>query len=238
MRRIIRHSLRMSLVACIWCSICATAQNLVVNGGFDVDAVGWTATNLGIGAGYRPSKGNPGGYFGLDNPSPSALTDPTISQVVTGLTPGVSYTVSGDYEKEIDHGGGSPTGLSFGVAIDGTFFYEAHQSDFAWHGFVFMFVASSPSITLSISAQRDGTGVSYGIDNIVMQPTPSVTARVAAPNVVFSWPTNALGFSLQSSTNLTAGSWADVTNTTVIVGSNYSVILSPTQERRFFRLKR
>jgi hypothetical protein len=237
MHTIIQHSLWMSLAACVCFPISSAAQNLVVNGGFDTDASSWTSTNIGSGHGFRPSKGNPGGYFELDA-SPSLLTDPTVNQVVTGFTPGVGYTITGDYEKLVDWGGGSPTGLSFGVAIDGAYLYEAPQSDWAWHSFGFAFVATTSSVTLSISAQRNGTGVSYGVDNIVAQPTPSVTARVVAPNIVFLWPTNVLGFSLQTSTNFAAGSWSAVTNSAVIVGSNYSVTLSATQKNRFFRLKR
>ena len=102
----------------------AFAQNLVVNGGFDTDTTGWTASNNAFG-GYRCCKGNPGGFCWLDAATPSATTDPTLSQMVTGLVSGASYVVSGDYEKLIDRGGGSPTGLSFGVAIDGVFLRSA-----------------------------------------------------------------------------------------------------------------
>lgn len=224
----------MVLLASIGFQFGALAQNLVVNGGFDSNVTGWSSTNNPIG-GYECCKGNPGGFCGLDS-TPSATTDPTVSQVITGLVPGVSYMVSGDYEKLIDRGGGSPTGLSFGVAIDGAFLYESPQSNFAWHSFAFSFVATSPSVTLSISAQRNGTGVAYAIDNIVMQRTPQVAAKIAPPNIVLSWPTNAPGFRLQSATDFTAASWSDVTNIPALDGDNYSVTLSPSQGRCFFRL--
>ena len=117
------------------------------------------------------------------------------------------------------------------------FSYEAPQSDFAWHSFAFSFVATSSSSTLSISAQRNGTGVAYGIDNLVMQRIPQVAARIVRPNIELSWPTNALGFKLQSATNFPAAVWSDVTNTPALVsGSDYSVTLSPSEGRRFFRL--
>lgn len=164
--------------------------------------------------------------------------DPTVSQVVTGLTVGISYTVSGDYEKLTDRGGGLPTGLSFGVAIDGVFHYEAPQSDWAWHSFGFGFIATSSRMTLSISSQRNGTGVSYGIDNIVVQPTPSLAVVDDSTRLVFTWPTNTLGFTLQSASNCVAGSWSAITNTPSVTGSNYSVTILPTWESRFFRLRR
>jgi hypothetical protein len=233
----IQHRFWIVLAASICCPFWVAAQNLIINGGFDTNATGWTASNVSRLGGWACCKGNPGGFFQLDT-TPSPTTDPTISQVINGLTPGVSYAVSGVYEKLIDWGGGSLTNLSFGVAVDGVFRYEVPQSGWAWHSFGFAFVATSPSVTLSISAQRNGTGVSYGIDNIVMQPTPSVAVRITENNVVLSWPTNTAGFSLQSATNLNATSWFDATNASAIVGTNYSVTLSATQQVQFFRLKR
>lgn len=214
----------------------AIAQNFVTNGRFDTNATGWTAANDSLG-GWTCCKGNPGGWFWLDaNPSPT--TDPTVSQVVNGLTPGVRYAVSGDFERLIDRGGGSPTGLSFGVAIDGVFYYQAPQSDWAWHSFSFSFVAASSSATLSLSAQMNGTGVSYGIDNLVVQPLPVFAFSLAQTNLVFSWPTSTIGFNLQSASDLTAASWSNVTNPPVVVGTNYSVTASATGQIQFFRLKK
>jgi hypothetical protein len=232
----IRHGALIISFVCVCSPSWTAAQNLVVNGTFDTGATGWTAANVSNG-GYVPSKGNPGGYYELNSWPPSSTTDPAISQVVSGLIRGVSYAVSGDYEKSIDWGGGSPTAFSFGVELDGVFLYEAGQSDYAWHHFSFAFVADSPATTLSITAQRNGTGVSYGIDNITLQPRPSLVVREVGTNVVVSWPTNALGFSLQSSTNLTGAGWSSVTNATVIVGSNYSLTLKPAQQKQLFRLK-
>jgi hypothetical protein len=145
----------------------ATAQgNLVVNGGFDTDASGWMTTNE-FGFGYVSTKGNPGGYFWLYTNSPS-LT-PTISQTINGLISGSNYIVSGDYEKIT----GSSTSPSFGVALNGVFLFETTApADFNWHSFSFDYTATSTSALLSLSSQLNGTGVSYGIDNIAMSAVP------------------------------------------------------------------
>jgi len=74
--------------------------------------------------------------------------------------------------------------------------------------------------------------------NIVSDLVPPLTITPSGTNCLFSWTTNAPGFSLQSSTNLLAGSWSNVTNSTVIVGTDYSVTLSAPQMTMFFRLKR
>lgn len=225
-----------ALVAAVALQRCAFAQNLIVNGGFDASAAGWVAANNAAG-GYACCKGNPGGWFGLDS-TPSLTTDPMVSQVVGGLIPGTSYAVSGDYAKLIDRGGGSASALSFGVATDGMLRYESRQTDFAWHSFSFGLTATSQSITLSLSAQRNGTGVAYKIDNIAMQPIPLVTATTAGRNIALFWPTNAVGFSLQSATNIAAGAWWAVTNAPTVLGSNYAVSLSASSGSRLFRLKR
>ncbi len=152
---------------------------LVVNGGFDLGTNGWTVTNMS-GPGWDPNKGNPGGWVELDSLSPSLVTDPTISQMITGLIPSQSYLVSGDFSKTINRNG-IPTGLSFGVALDNVHFFEtADPGDFLWHSFSFAYTATASSALLSFSAQRNGTQVSYGIDNIWMGvPEPSVLVLVA-----------------------------------------------------------
>jgi hypothetical protein len=227
------HKAWIALAVSICCPLYLVAQNLVINGSFDTNTTGWTAN---IAKDYQPSLGNPPGCVGLNDPSLQSV--PTISQVVTGLTTGVSYTVTGDYKELVNWGGGAPTNSSFGVAVDGVFEFEDTQTDSVWHSFGFTFIAPSSTTTLSLSAQMNGTGVAYLIDNIVMQPTPSVKASIVGADFVLSWPTNALGFVIQSSTNLVTGSWLDATSSPVIVGSNYSIALSATQESCYFRLKR
>lgn len=74
--------------------------------------------------------------------------------------------------------------------------------------------------------------------NILSGLVPTLTITLSGTNCLLSWPTNAQAFSLQSSTNLLAGSWSNVTNSAAIVGTAYSVTLNPTQMTTFFRLKK
>ena len=148
----------------------ATAQgNLVFNGGFDHDASGWTATNIqvGVGYGYDPLKGHPGGCFRLW--SSSSLT-PMISQSINGLIPGSTYLVSGDYSVEGGTLGSTP---SFGVAVDGIYLFEdAPTIRTAWHSFAFSYTAADSSALLSLAAEMNGTHVAYRVDNIFMEGVP------------------------------------------------------------------
>jgi hypothetical protein len=161
----------------------ADAQgNLVVNGGFDTDASGWAATNVS-GSGYLISGGNPGGFFALVGPSASI---PTISQEISGLTPGQLYVVSGDYKS----GGKNFAANSFGVALDGNFLFLANSpADYNWYSFSFDYTASSTSALLSLSSQLNGTGYSYAVDTISMHsvPEPSVSCLFGLCVLFFVW---------------------------------------------------
>jgi hypothetical protein len=149
--------------------------NLIVNGGFDIDSSGWTLTNVAGNGGAGPGdKGNPGGMISLKSVTPSPATDPTISQTVNSLTPGIVYVVSGDYENMTQIHGGL---VSFGVAIDSVLFFQTSAPfDFNWHTFSFDYTATSSSALLSIAAEMNGTSVYYGIDNIAMYAVPEPSA--------------------------------------------------------------
>ena len=149
----------------------ATAQgNLVFNGGFDHDASGWTATNIqvGVGYGYDPLKGNPGGCFWLWSGPSSSLT-PVISQPINGLIPGSTYLVSGDYSVAGGSLGATP---SFGVAIDGIYLFEVAPTIGTWQSFSYSYTATDSSALLSLAAEMNGTHVAYRVDNIFMEGVP------------------------------------------------------------------
>ena len=56
--------------------------------------------------------------------------------------------------------------------------------------------------------------------------------------VVTAWPTNAVGFVLQSTESLSPADWADVTNTVGVVGSENTVTNSLSNMNKFFRLRK
>jgi hypothetical protein len=165
----------------------ATAQgNLVVNGGFDTDASGWTITNVSAGGGYQSSYGNPNGsIFLLDA---SSLNPPTASQEINSLTSGQLYVVSGQYQKGV----GKDNGDNFGVALDGVTLFEiTFPPDYAWHNFSFDYTATSTGALLSLFTQPtvNQTFDYYYIDNISMQavPEPSSEILLALGGLGFLW---------------------------------------------------
>jgi hypothetical protein len=68
--------------------------------------------------------------------------------------------------------------------------------------------------------------------------SPRLNFSFTPPNIVFSWPTNAAGFVLQSVSALPAGNnWASVAQPVVVSGTNNSVTVPATDAAAFFRLK-
>ena len=69
--------------------------------------------------------------------------------------------------------------------------------------------------------------------------SPSLQARVSGGNIVVSWPTSIAGYTLQTTTNLTAtNSWTTVTNVPAIVDFQNTVTNPITVGSRFYRLKK
>jgi hypothetical protein len=67
---------------------------------------------------------------------------------------------------------------------------------------------------------------------------PKLTASAAAGhNVVLSWPTNAVGYTLTSRTNVSSGGiWNPVGTSPVVSGPNYQVTVPATNKVQFFKL--
>jgi hypothetical protein len=67
-------------------------------------------------------------------------------------------------------------------------------------------------------------------------PLPVLKMSQEPGTATLLWPTNALGFNLEQTTNLTPTSWSLVTNNSVIVDTNNSVTLPDESQQQFFRL--
>jgi hypothetical protein len=62
-------------------------------------------------------------------------------------------------------------------------------------------------------------------------------ASAGAGSIRLAWPSAAAGFVLQSSTNLNSAGWNDVVAAPTDDGTNWSVIVSPPNGPRFYRLR-
>ena len=99
-------------------------------------------------------------------------------------------------------------------------------------------------ITAATINGRCDTGTA-GMDGAAIRRKPTFTnggpllsETKQGTNMVFKWSTNALGFTLQWSTNLGTAIWSNATPAPVIVGGQYTVTNSMTNKARFYRLKK
>jgi hypothetical protein len=68
---------------------------------------------------------------------------------------------------------------------------------------------------------------------------PSLSVTLSDSSAVISWPTNSTDFTLEGTTNLNSPiTWATVTNSVNVTGTNNTVTVSATSGNQFFRLKK
>jgi len=65
---------------------------------------------------------------------------------------------------------------------------------------------------------------------------PINITQVDPRHATLIWTTNAVGWELQSATNLAAVNWDTVTNVPVVAGTNFSLSISTAEAQEFFRL--
>ncbi len=174
---------RVFVTASVLVAIATTASaEFIVNGGFSLDASGWTANNIDGSGGWRDTGGNPdvGGTFILNNGGPTTPT-PSIQQSITGLTIGQAYRISGDEMRANSSDGGN---TDFGVEIDGHL-WEYNIPTTSWFHFSEVFVALNTTATLLLTGERHADN-DPKIDNISLTPVPEPTTTLLALGAVLS----------------------------------------------------
>ena len=68
---------------------------------------------------------------------------------------------------------------------------------------------------------------------------PSLNARPNGNELILSWPTNAPGFTLQSTLDLESPvTWIDSTSVPVVIGAHFTLTNTATGGARFYRLRK
>ena len=76
-----------------------------------------------------------------------------------------------------------------------------------------------------------------GSSQLLSTNRPVVGVVTTPPNLTLTWPLVSASFTLQSSTNLAAGNWINVTSPAPqIAGTNYQIVLPSTNPAQFFRM--
>jgi uncharacterized repeat protein (TIGR03803 family) len=82
-----------------------------------------------------------------------------------------------------------------------------------------------------------GGGAGFGTVFGISIPSPQLAISRSATNVILEWPANAVGFSLQSTTNLVPPvSWNEVVSPQGVVNGNISVTNLISSPQNFYRL--
>lgn len=160
--------------------LCSTSEAFV-NGTFDSNADGWTWENIDGAGGWRATGGNPDGNFIL-NDNGNVSTDPTISQIVTGLTSSSWYTLTGDFAY-VYSSYGSASALSFGIFADGTQIDALSHpgAEGVWGSFSYDIFATDTDILFAFKGEMNGDDSAYRIDNISLTLTGGQSNPVPEP---------------------------------------------------------
>lgn len=183
----------------------------VVNGGFLV-ASGAGAT-FGTGSITVNNAASPSSIarLGIESGVLDAIADTATLSLAGGGTAGVADQGYADLGAGVNEIVGS---LVLGGATQGPGTYGSTAS----------------TATFQNDEYFSGTGI------ITVLPAPVLMITLSSPDVVVSWPTNAVGFQLQGVGAL-GGTWGPDNTPQVISGTNYTVTeLAPTN--KFFRLKK
>ena len=147
---------------------------------------GWTTSNGDTNGGWRSDAGLPSNGFVL-NASGAIGTDPTISQCVSGLIPGATYNVTGNFRAYYSFANSAGTQV-FGVAVNHVFIFESPGiPEKTWHSFIGSFVATDSTALLQLSGERNGWDLDFAIDNIAMNLASAPTGTPEPGALAFAF---------------------------------------------------
>lgn len=185
------RSLALACAAALWFGAAAHAAPVIVNGNFDAvvplngTGGGWTSAGNDGAGGHRTSPAANVSFtnFFIINAAGAVATDPSIQQTIGGFEIGNTYRITGDYENAYNTFG-SPAAPSFGVEVVelGLLSQFSQPASDGVGSFSIEFVANAATLTLRLTAERNGDDSSYGVDNIAVRsvPEPSAAALLGA----------------------------------------------------------
>jgi uncharacterized repeat protein (TIGR03803 family) len=171
-----------------------------------------------------------------------------------GTFPAAGLILSGNtLYGTASRGGSSGNGTVFAIKTDGTGVTNLHSFTFtalsgSYPGPYTNSDGASPQAGLILSGNtlygtasgggRSGVGTVFSLSlGSVSAPAPTLTIVPSGANSILTWPTNATGFTLQSTTNLVSTTvWTNVSPAAVVVNGQYAVTNPVSGTNKFYRL--
>jgi uncharacterized repeat protein (TIGR03803 family) len=206
----------------------------------------WNSTLYGTASSGGSS--NYGTVFAL-NTDGTGFTNLHSFTGADGMHPQAGLVLSGNILYGMANTGGSTgRGAVFALSTDGTAFTILHNftATFGRPSTAFTNIdGARPLAGLILSSNTlygtASTGGFFGkgtVFSISLQiPLPQMAITLSGTNSTLQWPTNAIGFTLHSTTNLVPPEvWTPVSQAPVIVNGQYTVTNLMSDSQRFFRL--
>jgi uncharacterized repeat protein (TIGR03803 family) len=167
-----------------------------------------------------------------------------------GIAPYSDLVLSGDtLYSTAGQGGAVGVGTLYRVNTDGRGFTNLHNFGYAYGPFDYA-DGFYPYASLVLSGDTlfgtayaggispgDGTIFSFSLASTNIFVPPRLSILPFGASVIVTWPTNAIGFTLQSTPALLSPvTWSNVSPGPVIVYGQNTVLMSPSGTQQFFRL--
>ena len=194
------------------------------------------------GTAYQGGTNGYGTVFAVNTNGTAFTNVHSFNYVSDGAYPQAGLILLGSTLYGTANGGGSfNAGTVFAVNTAGTGFTNLHNFSFSSDGinpFAGLILSGNTLYGTAYNGGGFGNGTVFSISlGSVSAPAPTLAIFPSGANVVLTWPTNATGYTLQSTTNLVSTTvWSNVSPAAVVVNTNNAVTNAISGKQNFYRL--